>query len=109
MMSRVSAVMSGRTLRRESRPKAGGTPTEAEVMVLKARIEAGSRAETARRLGMSDHTVRNHLESLFEKVGAVSIENCAWLCWRYIGADIGPVRDRRRSARRAADREGAGS
>jgi DNA-binding CsgD family transcriptional regulator len=51
---------------------AAGLLTPREVEILAALGEGSSNKEVARRLGISTHTVKFHLESIFDKLGASS-------------------------------------
>jgi two-component system nitrate/nitrite response regulator NarL len=50
----------------------GGLLTPREVDILRAVGEGWSNKEVARRLGISSHTVKFHLEAIFDKLGAGS-------------------------------------
>jgi two-component system, NarL family, nitrate/nitrite response regulator NarL len=73
------AVAAGLTVRGPSRPRFGPAAEEPwplltarEIEVLAALSDGLSNKAAARRLGISPHTVKFHIESLFKKLGAVS-------------------------------------
>jgi two-component system, NarL family, nitrate/nitrite response regulator NarL len=74
-------VAAGLTVRGPSRPsrvfgplteEGGPVLTPREIEVLAALSDGLSNKEAARRLGISPHTVKFHIESLFKKLGAAS-------------------------------------
>ena len=61
-----------RARRPRSSPASGDSLTNRESEILVLLSEGLSNKAAARRLGISQHTVKFHVESLFRKLGAVS-------------------------------------
>jgi DNA-binding CsgD family transcriptional regulator len=61
------------------------TPTLRELEVFLACVELGHAASVADELGIGKQTVKNHLRSLYAKVGAHSKEHAAILLWPVLG------------------------
>ena len=56
-------------------------PTDRQMAVFEEVCRAGSVKVAAHRLGLSEGTVKNHLRVLYERLGADSAAQAAYLIW----------------------------
>jgi FixJ family two-component response regulator len=89
---RVDAELAGDSL--PPADKIAENPTLRELEVFLAVVDAGDEHLAGTRLGIGRRTVRNHLQSLYAKVGARSRPHAAWLLWPVLGEAFAPRRGR---------------